>query len=48
MKKNKEMQIIYDEQGLEQINNQIMDAYTSGVVDHPDGQFHLLDQEDKK
>ncbi|WP_257233944.1 hypothetical protein [Heyndrickxia oleronia] len=29
-------ELFYDEQGVEQISNQIMSAYTSGTVDRPD------------
>ena len=47
MKKQKnDENLTYDEQAIEETTNQIMDAYASGVVDQPDGQFHVNDQHD--
>ncbi|MGV3464737.1 MAG: hypothetical protein ACO1OT_05530 [Heyndrickxia sp.] len=40
--------LTYDEQAIEETTNQIMDAYASGVVDQPDGQFHIYEQDDEK
>jgi hypothetical protein len=45
-KRNPQESFTYDEKANEQTANQIMEAYASGVVDHPDGQFHIYDQED--
>ncbi|WP_165786692.1 hypothetical protein [Heyndrickxia camelliae] len=39
--------LTYDEQAIEETTNQIRDAYASGVVDQPDGQFHIYGQDDE-
>ncbi|WP_449621475.1 hypothetical protein [Robertmurraya sp. Marseille-Q9965] len=31
----------YDEQGTNQVSEQIMNAYNSGVIDQADGQFDM-------
>ncbi|KYD10779.1 hypothetical protein MXL46_01870 [Heyndrickxia sporothermodurans] len=46
-KQDREKEIIYNEQGINQTTNQIMGAYASGVVDQPDGQFHIYDQDEE-
>lgn len=42
----------YDEQGTEQVSEQIMNAYNSGVIDQADGHYETLkaesEQEDEK
>ncbi|MEQ2527009.1 hypothetical protein WMO40_09870 [Bacillaceae bacterium CLA-AA-H227] len=43
MKKDptKDFVYFYDEQGTDQVSEQIMNAYNSGVIDQPDGQFDM-------
>ncbi|MGE6259346.1 hypothetical protein ACQKCU_15815 [Heyndrickxia sporothermodurans] len=42
-KQDQKDQIIYNEEGINQITNQITGAYASGVVDEEDGQYDLND-----
>ncbi|MGE8206320.1 hypothetical protein ACQKP0_17570 [Heyndrickxia sp. NPDC080065] len=44
-KEKSKKECFFDEEGVEKVSNQIMGAYASGVVDQPDGQFHIYDQE---
>ncbi|MGD7047779.1 hypothetical protein [Rossellomorea marisflavi] len=45
MKKDENKQLTYDERASEQVSQQIMDSYTSGVVGTEDGRY---DAEEKK
>ena len=40
------LNLIYDENGANEVNRQIMDAYHSGVMDHEAGKFEwdIIDQ----
>ncbi|MCP3741163.1 hypothetical protein [Rossellomorea sp. BNER] len=39
-KKDPKEQFTYDEQATQSVSNQIMGAYSSGVIDEPDGQYN--------
>ncbi len=43
MKKNPKEQFTYDEQGNEQVSQQIMNSYTSGVIDTENGHYSPYD-----
>lgn len=45
LKKDENKQLTYDEGASEQVSQQIMDSYTSGVVGTEDGRY---DAEEKK
>lgn len=38
----------YDEQGTEQVSEQIMNAYHSGVIDQADGHYETLKDESEQ
>lgn len=39
--KQKDGPYFYDEEGLNEVNAQIVDAYNSGVIDQPNGNFQM-------
>lgn len=39
---------IYDNQGEGEVSQQIMDAYNSGVIDQPNGQFNHYETQEER
>ncbi|MGR3765346.1 hypothetical protein [Rossellomorea sp. NS-SX7] len=42
-KKNPQEQYTYDEQGSQQVSQQIMNSYTSGVIDTENGHYNTYE-----
>ncbi|MFC7786935.1 hypothetical protein ACFQWC_20875 [Rossellomorea sp. GCM10028870] len=47
-KRDPKEQFSYDEQANEQVSQQIMDSYTSGVIDTENGQYSTYENEENK
>ncbi|MFD2681582.1 hypothetical protein [Bacillus seohaeanensis] len=47
-RKNFEHKYDYDEQASQQVSNQIMGAYSSGVIDSPDGSYNPYEDQENQ
>ncbi|MGM0842717.1 MAG: hypothetical protein ACQEWE_18425 [Bacillota bacterium] len=47
-KRDPKEQLTYDEQANEQVSQQIMDSYTSGVIDTENGQYGTYENEENE
>lgn len=47
-KRDPKEQFSYDEQANEQVSQQIMDSYTSGVIDTENGQYGTYENEENQ